>query len=469
MHLTLAIDQGTHASRAIIFDEHGCTIGEHLEHIMLATPESGHVEQDSARVLETTQTCIGTVLDTLSRVQRRSVNACGISTQRSSVLAWRKNGEPLSPVISWQDTRTASSVSQLDDKAAEIHRISGLPLSAHYGASKLHWLQQMYADSQEFRSGPLASYLLHQLVAGNPWRVDHSNAQRMQLLDIETLSWSPALCDLFDVAETTLPVCCPVQEHYGELACSGIPVTAVCGDQNAAWFGDGTAHQDAALINIGSGAFVLAPQAKGKRDSHLLTSIACSGQQQTEYLLEATINGAGNALSWLRNKCGITFESSQLDRYMRLSQSPALFINTVGGLGAPWWNPGITPVFVNGIDKHRHEDLITGVVESILFMIHHNLERIRRIQPIERVYVSGGLSSSDTLCQKLANLCTLPLDRSDIREASARGAAWLAAGRPADWHSENDLQSFEPQTDTRLTDRYHAFIEQLELKLQNHE
>ena len=467
MHFTLAIDQGTHASRAMIFDDHGCIISDHLEHITRATPERWRVEQDGARILETTRICVDTVLGTLRPGQRKSVKACGISTQRSSVLAWQDNGAPLSPVISWQDTRTASFLSPLKDKAAEIHRISGLPLSAHYGAGKLHWLLQNNASNHGFRSGPLASYLLHQLVADKPWLVDHSNAQRMQLLDIETLSWSAELCNIFDVAETTLPVCCPVQQYYGELAGSGIPVTTVCGDQNAAWFGDGIAHKGSALINIGSGAFVLAPQSGGKRDPDLLTSIACSGQHQTEYLLEATINGAGNALGWLRDEGGIEFENSKLDQYMLFSQSPALFINSVGGLGAPWWNPQVTPEFVNDIDKHAREDLIAGVMESILFLIHHNLERMRRSQTIGHVYVSGGMSASDTLCQKLANLCRLAVSRSNNHEASARGAAWLAAGRPADWYSGNRLQSFEPQTDTGLTDRYHTFIEQLELKLRN--
>ena len=83
------------------------------------------------------------------------------------------------------------------------------------------------------------------------------------------------------------------------------------------------------------------------------------------------------------------------------------------------------------------------------------------VQAILRLTVSGGLSRIKPLCQKLANLSGLPVERGEDAEASARGIAWLAAGRPENWCQTGKTQLFEPLSDTGLTTRYSQFIEKL--------
>jgi glycerol kinase len=467
MNYTLAIDQGTHASRALVFDDQGQTVSAHLLPVALTRPQPHRAEQDAGRILAGVREVTDTALRALTAGQRRSVSACGITTQRSTVLAWRHDGAPVSPALSWQDTRGTDRVAALKPRAGRIRRLSGLPLSPHYGASKLHWLNSTYGSDDGLRLGPLASFLLHNLANGEHCLVDHSNAQRMQLLDIHACRWSPELLDWFDVPVERLPACRPVIDDYGRLAGSDIPVTAVCGDQNAAWFGNGRPDEATALVNLGSGAFVLAARPKDNIAAELLTSIAVSRAQGCQYLAEGTVNGAGSALQWLQARHAGSDIIERLPQWLAREPSPPLFLNSVGGLGSPWWEDRMEPVFSPDTDSHTLAAQAVAVAESILFLVRANLDLLQRDCRIKRLRVSGGLSRITPLCQKLADLADLPVMRSDASEASARGVAWLAAGQPADWPADDSVQLFRPRPDSGLSDRYRRFRAHLQQRLES--
>ncbi|GMQ87191.1 MAG: glycerol kinase GlpK [Gammaproteobacteria bacterium] len=461
MDYVLAIDQGTHASRALLLDQDGQVVARSLHPVTLVRPRPGRVEQDAEQLVSSVQAAVKDVLHTLTSAQRDAVRACGITTQRSTVTAWQPDGASLCAALSWQDTRGARQLEKLHSRAAAIRKISGLPLSAHYGASKLHWLNCLADNPPEMQFGPLAGFLLQRLTQERYCAVDHSNAQRMQLFDIHTLGWSRQLADWFDVPLDRLPPCHPVLHGYGTLSDCSIPVTALCGDQNAAWFGSGQTDGAAALVNLGSGAFILAPQTHGTAPAELLSSIACSDQGHCEYLLEGTVNGAGSALQWLQAQWPDENIQSGLPHWLEQVTDPPLFMNTVGGLGSPWWCQGPAPEFVSDHDRVEVAEAAVAVAESILFLIQYNLAIIQRQQTVARLRVSGGLSRLGTLCQKLANLSKLPVQRADDPEASARGIAWLAANRPENWQATNEMQHFEPRSDTALENRYTRFIEHL--------
>jgi glycerol kinase len=467
MEYTLAIDQGTHASRALLVDPRGTIVASRLQTVGLTHPAPGRAEQDPSQILDSVTAVIDGVLKSLPASQREAIVACGLTTQRSTVLAWRVDGTPCSPAISWQDTRGAAQVAALQPHAAAIRRLSGLPLSPHYGATKLRWLADTFAAIPGLHLGPLAAFLLNNLTEEPITRVDHTNAQRMQLLDMSRRDWSDVLRDWFNIPLDLLPKCAPVISSYGDLVRHHIPVTAVCGDQNAAWFGAGRPEPDGALINLGSGAFILAAQAAATTCPALLSTIATSDAQGCEYLAEGTVNGAGSALQWLRDRyAGDADPVPHLADWLQEVRTPPLFINTVGGLGSPWWRHDLTPCFCPESTGYTLAERAVAVAESILFLLQANLERLQQQSTIRRLRVSGGLSCIAPLCQRMADLTGLPVTRTDYSEASARGVAWLAAGRPSDWPTLGDTQLFQPQTDSGLSARYREFTEQLQMRLE---
>ena len=484
----LVIDQGTHASRACLFDEAGKLVNEQVKEIALRRISHSHIEQDAEEIVRSVMEVVQKLIDDLNKGLKDNpssktsdqpvIMSSGIATQRSSVLAWKKDGTALSPVLSWQDTRGADLLKELKQAESEIQRLSGLPLSAHYGASKMHHLLNSAAcrdvAHDELRLSPLVSYLLFHLLDKHPYIVDHSNAQRTQLFDLHDLNWSPRLSSLFQVPVDTLPACVPVlstkSSPHGTLQGTTIPVTVICGDQNAAIFGAGTISSDSALVNFGSGAFILTLLEHYRESNRLLNTIAYSENHEALYAREGTVNGAASALDWLEDRHGTSDIWQQLPAWLDEIKQPPVFINTIGGLGSPWWNRDIDAEFITTADGTDNDgqhsstpDLpkqAVAVIESIVFMVCSNLETIQHEKPVSVLRVSGGLSRLDGLCQKLANLSGLKVKRVDIKETTARGTAWLVADRPIQW-SDTTFETFSPADAAFLKERYALFNKRL--------
>lgn len=459
---TLIIDQGTHATRAFAFDEDGRIRASAYAPLALNRLSADKIEQDAAEIINSVHQVVQNVLAN-ETVRRQGVAQAGVATQRSSVVAWDRNtGDPLAPMLSWQDRRAAGWLSRFDDQAQAIKERNGLPLSPHYGASKLRWLldnvpavQQAHQE-QRLAFGPLASFLLFHLLQDRPCLVDQANAARTQLWHIDSRDWDPWLLDLFGVPPSLLPRCLPIVSEFGVMQTAAIPVTAVNGDQNAAVYSLGQPPPGTAIVNLGTGAFVLMPTgAERVRHPQLLSGLASSDAQAGDYTLEGTVNGAGAALSWAADEWGIPDVTQNLDDWLQRPATPPIFLNSIGGLGSPFWRPGPEPALIGDGEPWQW---VVAVAESILFLLQANLDAMKAAGlTAERIQISGGLARSDALCQRLADLAGTLVYRPMETEATARGAAWLAAGRPSHWPELEPGTQFEPQPNSALVHRYQHF------------
>jgi glycerol kinase len=476
-NLILAIDQGTHATRAVIFDEYGNTVDEQIKEVALYKTPDG-INQNPDEIRQSADAVIQAVFRN-PVVQRNGVKCAGLTTQRSSVIAWdRRTGNPLPDVhvISWQDRRNEKWLkTQISDKEAEnIKQRTGLRVSPHYGASKLRWYLDTVKSVQEAKQagylafGPLAAFIVSSLLKGHPLYADHANASRTQLWNINDRDWDPYLLNLFGIEKEFLPQCKPIRWHYGYLrdellcGCKPVPLTAVNGDQTAAIYSLGRPRRHTAIINIGTGAFILFPTGdKIIYDPCLLSGLSDSSEKRNEYIIEGTVNGAGAALDWAYQEWGLSkaMADKNLSEWLYRKEEPPLFMNTVGGLGSPWW-----------IAEPPHENRLIGdgepwqklvaVAESILFMLKANLDRmIGHKLPVKRLQVSGGVSRTDGICQRLANLTGLPVYRPAETEATARGIAWLAASCPENWSVSEEKEFLPEPDDEGIGNRYKRFLE----------
>jgi len=475
MSFTLAIDQGTHASRAILYDINGEIIASEWQSVALQRLGNGHIEQDALEILRSIEFCIEQLLQKITASQRKQITQCGLATQRSTLVPCDESGQPVSAAISWQDTRAADMLETLQDEKQQIQDISGLPLSAHYGASKMRWLLEKKHDQQphsDLRLLPLSSFLLKHLTRNDAFVVDPANAQRTQLMDVRSCDWSQELLDLYAIPRNVLPECVTSCQYFGTLLDTGIPLTAVNGDQNAALFAAGVPEADTAYINLGSGGFVLYPIKEVQLRAPLLTSVGNTDAQSSRYFLEGTVNGAGTALNWIKKQYPKDDWWERLPQWLAEITEPPIFINSIGNIGSPWWYTDLEPRFFNSIDNsinndsesHSIEQRAVAVVESILFLVMNNLDLMRESANIQQLYLSGGVSRLDGLCQKLANLAQLPVIRIEARETTAKGIAWLAHSERPFWPYHIN-RTFKPQKEAGLTERYQTFTKYLE----NHE
>ena len=466
MSYFLGVDLGSSSSRAVLFDDNGEIVLHASHKVTLHRHSEGYAEHDPVQLLDSVTRVVHQVLSAVEKQQLGQVSACGIATQRSTVLAWHRNGNALSPALSWQDVRAQGLLEKLKPHAQQIRQLTGLPLTAYYSAGKMNWLlhnaeRVKHCDRSELRLSPLVSYLLYHLVENRPYLIDFSNAQRTQLFALDSMTWSERLCNWFDVEKHLLPECMPMVADYGRLVQAGIPVKAVCGDQNAAIFGMGVLQPDVALVNIGSGAFILRELDYFSRSATQLTGIAYADIDTVSYMREATINGAGNALKWAADQWHIENLLQSLPGWLQTVRQPPVFINAVGGLGTPWMQGGIQSSFV-GNGHYSAAERVVAVIESIVFMLCVNIELMVAEAPLRKLQVSGGLSELDGLCQKLSDLSNIEVERTTITEATARGVAWLAAGRPEHWNildssKDETCMVFMPQQDEMLQARYQLF------------
>jgi len=460
--MILALDQGSHASRAVLYDASGAELAQ--ASVAVATRREGgdRVEQDADELVLSLLEAARDACDA-GVARGRPIVAAGLATQRSTVVCWeRRSGRALTAAISWQDRRHAAWLGRLHVSPARVRTITGLPLSPHYGASKLRWCLdhvpavRRAAAAGDLALGPLSSFLMSRLLSERPCLADPANASRTLLYDPSALDWSPELLRLFGIDRAQLPDCTATRRVYGTVVAGGqtMPLLACTGDQSAAAFAFGRPEPSRALVNVGTGAFIqrVVP-GRVPLPPGLLLSVLCADETGVLRSHEGTVNGAGSALEWLRDRVAL-----DVDRALASlsATSPGLvaapvFMNGVGGLGAPYWEPRFPVEFVGaGDDRER----LAAVVESIAFLLCVNLEVLQRAAPLQRILISGGLARSDYLCRCLAATSGLPVERRSLAEATARGVAFLAAGEPGSWQPVPVERVFAAETDPVLATRY---------------
>ncbi len=457
--LFLLIDQGGHASRALIYDQQGRLLSQAHEPL---TPEGDEdrLEYDAEDLWLSVRNAVARAVHALGREKTR-LSAAALATQRSNIACWdRATGAPLAPVIAWQDRRAAGRIDGLsDEEKRRIHHLTGLPPSPHYGASKMRWcLDHLPAvaaalDKGRLAMGPMASYLAQRLTTAPLPLADPVNASRTQLWDLCARDWSPQLLRLFGIPASVLPRCVASRHDFGDLQAGGrgVPLTLLTGDQSAALFAGGWPDPATAYLTLGTGAFVLRPTGSvARKQPKLLASIVHDDGEEILYALEGTINGAGSALRWYEAQGNGPVDYPALERLLAEDNAPPLFLNGIGGLGTPFLGARLDSRFVGRGDPGQ---CLVAIVESIMFLLQLNLEHMNEIlhRPPSRIAAGGGLSRLNGLCQGLADLTGLPVDRSQAHETTALGLLRLLSPTPL---RDPPRERFLPRPRPALAQRY---------------
>ena len=466
----VAVDQGGHATRALAYDAAGRLLAACSQPVQTIHTATGGVEHDGGEIVASVREALAGLARDVPTLRWR---AAGLAVQRSTVGCWdRVTGALLAPVISWQDRRQAAWLEGLSASATRVHQLTGLPLSPHYGACKLRWcldhVDAVQAAHSQGRlcAGPLASLLMARLLAGRPFVCDEANASRTQLFSPQDRRWSAELLDLFGVPADVLPALLPTCDGFGTLQAGedSVPLVVCTGDQSAVPFAAGPLDPQAAYVNLGTGAFVLRPVDAAPRAAPLLASVLASDATRVDYVLEGTVNGAGSAFDWLARQEDVAVESllALLERPASPDAESALFLNGVSGLGSPFWRPDFPSRFVGAATRAGRA---RAVAESIAFLLAVNLEAMQaHAGPPARIVASGGLSQCGFLLDALAALSGTPVERVEDGEATARGLAWLVAGRPAGWQPP-PMATFRPRPQPALEARYQRWRRELALAM----
>ncbi len=468
MSFVLALDQGTTSSRAIVFDVEGNKLSQAQVPLPQIFPRPGWVEHDP-EVMWANQLAVAQKAIADAGVPPQDIAAIGIGNQRETVVVWdRTTGLPIGNAIVWQDRRTADVTDAMIRAGMEsdVREKTGVPIDPYFSATKIAWLldnidgARARAELGELACGTVDSWFVWKLTGGQSHVTDATNASRYLLLDIERGTWDAELCDRFAVPMSLLPRVVRSSGEMGialpELLGAPIPITAACGDQQAALVGNGGFSAGDAKATFGTGIFALTHS--GTRRPHsdrLAVTLAAQTSAALEYALEGSIFMGGAIIQWIVEG-------------MKLAESPAaaqalaesvpdsngvVLVPALTGLGAPEWDPlargAIFGLTRGATDAH----VARAAMESIPLQVGDLIRAMDDASgtPLDHLRVDGGVTVNALVMQTLADVLEMPVQVAAVSESTALGAAYLAGRAVGVWRTPEDLpaltgvaRTFEP-------------------------
>lgn len=453
----IALDAGTTSSRAVLFDQKGQIKGIAQQEFPQIFPKPGWVEHDAEEIWKT-QLGVLTKVISDNKVKASSIAAIGITNQRETTVVWdRKTGTPVYNAIVWQDKRTAPECEALKAQGLSdyVKENTGLVIDSYFSGTKIKWILDNVkgvrerADRGELAFGTIDTWLIWKLTNGKSHVTDYSNASRTMVYNIRALQWDEKLLRALSIPASLLPEVQPSAYDFGVWSFDGvsIPVSGVAGDQQAALFGQGCFEPGLAKNTYGTGCFMLMNTGSEIRKSNngLVTTIAWGLDGKVEYALEGSVFVAGAAVQWLRDGLHLIDQSKDSEYFAAkaLGSNEVYVVPAFAGLGAPYWDMYARGA-IFGLTRDTGKDhIIKATLESMAYQTKDILNAMQEDSGLKlaSLKVDGGASANNILMQFQADILGTEVERPEVIESTAQGAAYLAGIQSGLWKKEDILSN----------------------------
>lgn len=463
----IALDQGTTSSRAIIFDRDANVVCSAQKEFAQHYPQPGWVEHDPMEIFATQS---ATMVEALAQagISHAQVAALGITNQRETVVVWDKNtGRPIHNAVVWQCRRSTEICEQLKREGFEdyIRETTGLVIDPYFSGTKVKWILDHVEGSRErarrgeLLFGTVDTWLIWKFTGGKVHVTDYTNASRTLMFNIHTLQWDKRLLEVLDIPEQMLPQVRSSSEVYGQTK-SGIDIAGIAGDQQAALFGQMCVNPGEAKNTYGTGCFLLMNTGdKAVASSHgLLTTLACDPRGKVAYALEGAVFNGGSTVQWLRDELKVVNDALDTEYFAtKVKDSNGVYlVPAFTGLGAPYWDPYARGALFGLTRGVKVDHIIRAALESIAYQTRDVLDAMQQDAGarLSTLRVDGGAVANNFLMQFQADVLGTPVERPQMRETTALGAAYLAGLASGFWGSLDELRNkavierqFTPQVD----------------------
>ena len=486
----MSIDQGTTSSRAILFDKEGDIKGVAQREFKQYFPKSGWVEHDANEIWTSVLAVMTEVLNE-NEINADQIEGIGITNQRETTVIWDKNtGRPIYHAIVWQSRQTQSICHELKEQGHEetFRNKTGLLLDPYFAGTKVKWIldnvdgAREKAENGDLLFGTIDTWLVWKLSGGEAHITDYSNASRTLMYNIYDLQWDDELLDLLNVPKQLLPEVKESSEIYAHTKDyhffgQEVPISGIAGDQQAALFGQACFERGDVKNTYGTGGFMLmnTGEAPVKSESGLLTTIAYGLDGKVNYALEGSIFVSGSAIQWLRDGLRIINSAPQSENYATRVDSTdnVYFVPAFVGLGTPYWDSEARGAIFGLSRGTEKEHFIRATLESLCYQTRDVMEAMSKDSKIEvnNLRVDGGAVKNNFIMQFQADIVNTAVERPEIQETTALGAAYLAGLAVGFWDSKDEIANrwqleteFTPQmSEKNRTKLYKGGKKQLKL------
>jgi glycerol kinase len=449
----LAIDAGTTGVTALVVDESANVAAHGYEEFTQHFPRQAWLEHEPEEIWQATLSACRQALS----AHGGAVTAVGLTNQRETAVVWDRStlAAPRRAIV-WQDRRSAAICDELRDGGheARVRTLTGLRFDPYFTGTKLTWLARndpsawAGVTSGALAVGTVDSYLIARLTGGKRHVTDASNASRTLLFDITAGAWSEELCDLLGVPMQALPEVVP---SYGEVARTDpsaflgldVPIAGIAGDQQAALFGQACFAPGESKCTYGTGSFLLVNTGATPVHSEdgLLTTVAWMAPSgQLTYALEGAIFVTGSAVQWLRDRLRIIGSAAESESLAATvpDSGGVVFVPALTGLGAPDWDASARGTIVGITRGTTPAHLARATLDAIAFEVR---DVVQLLPDLTTLRVDGGASANSLLMQLQADTLGMPVERPEVLETTALGAAFLSGLGTGLWSSTDELSS----------------------------
>ena len=505
MNYTIAIDQSTSATKALLFDEQSKLVATASVAHQQYYPKPGWVEHDAEEIYQNTIQAIKQVVGKLSlNPQPSTFNlqpstfSLALTNQRETVVVWnRTTGKPVCNAVVWQCMRGADICNQLkaDGYSQMVKEKSGLLIDPYFAGSGAKWILDNVPGAREEAEkgnlcfGTIDSWLIFRLTEGRCHLTDYTNASRTLLFNIHTLDWDDDLLKMLTIPRSMMPKPLPCDAVYGETTCEGlfpepIQIAGVLGDSHGALAGQMCylAGFGKATYGTGSSVMVNIGEKAAEAPDGLVTSIGFAANGKVFYAFEGNIHCTGATIQWLKNQLHLINDASEIEAIATSvnDNGGVYFVPAFSGLGAPWWNDQVKAAISGLTLASTKAHVCRATLESIAYQIADLIGAMTHSAGIQlqEVRVDGGPTKNRFLMQFQADMLQVPVVRSQVEDASAFGALIMNGFALGKWHSFEEAakvwtaeQPITPQKSAAdmqpLYDGWHQAVQQLMLSVKS--
>ena len=454
----MSIDQGTTSSRAILFDKEGQIQGVAQREFKQYFPKSGWVEHDANEIWTSVLAVMAEVINE-NEIDPEQVKGIGITNQRETTVIWdKKTGRPIYHAIVWQSRQTQHICNELKEQGHEktFRNKTGLLLDPYFSGTKVRWIldnvkgAREKAENGDLLFGTIDTWLVWKLSGGEAHITDYSNASRTLMYNIHELKWDDELLELLDIPKPILPEVKESSEVYAHTKDyhffgQEVPIAGIAGDQQAALFGQACFERGDVKNTYGTGGFMLMNTGEEPvtSESGLLTTIAYGLDGKVNYALEGSIFVSGSAIQWLRDGLRIINSAPQTENYATRVNSTdnVYFVPAFVGLGTPYWDSEARGAIFGLTRGTEKEHFIRATLESLCYQTRDVMEAMSKDSGIEvnNLRVDGGAVKNNFIMQFQADIVDTSVERPEVQETTALGAAYLAGLAVDFWEDKKDI------------------------------
>ena len=470
----MALDAGTTSNRCILFNRSGemCSVAQ--KEFTQYFPKPGWVEHDAdeiwSTILEVARQALANVGANAS-----DIASIGITNQRETTVVWdRHSGEPVYNAIVWQCRRTSEYADSLKEEGLTetIRNKTGLVIDAYFSGTKLAWIldrvdpDRSRAKAGELLFGTVDTWILWKLTEGRVHATDYTNASRTMLFNINTLQWDDELLEALNIPRCMLPDVHPSGYNYGTASIGAahvdVPIAGIAGDQQAALYGQLCWNSGEAKNTYGTGCFTLMNVGAEPVRSRagLVTSVAWQVNGETNYALEGSVFNGGSTIQWLRDELHIISSAPEINTLAATvpDSGGVVVVPAFTGLGAPYWDMYARGAILGITRGTNRGHIARAVLECIAAQVTDLMLAMRQDAgcDITLLRADGGASVSDILLQLQADLLRIPVDRPEMVETTAFGAAALAGLCCGVWKDTDELRALRRSEKVFLPQRPQA-------------